>query len=167
MYRNPGTGGNSRTCPPPRGHNRGTGKRDRQMSTAQVERWLEIARGVFPDGAQITHPPAGESVWLKVRWKLGTDPLRPQKPARSINIYFTREFCKTYASLDAPRQAEWDEKVRGLLAGKFAAFNPEHNAPHGAPVPGESWFVTPGAVQHTSSRTEARGTRSEGPQARM
>jgi hypothetical protein len=137
------------------------------MSTAQVDRWLEIARGVFPNGALITHPPAAESVWLKVRWKLGTDPQRPHKPARAINIYFTREFCKTYASLDVPSRSEWDEKVRDLLAGKFAAFNPEHNAPHGAPVPGESWFVTPGAVQHTQARGEGRGTRGDGPGARV
>lgn len=137
------------------------------MSTAQVQLWLEIARSVFPDGAQITHPPAGESVWLKVRWKLGTDPQRPQKPARSINIYFTREFCKTYASLDAQRQSEWDEKVRGLLAGKFAAFNPEHDAPHGAPVPGESWFVTPAAVEHSQPRGEGRAMKGDGPGARI
>lgn len=137
------------------------------MSTAHVERWLEIARGVFPQGASITHPPAGESVWLKVRWKLGTDPQRPQKPARAINIYFTREFCKTYAGLDAQRQSEWDERVRDLLAGKFAAFNPEHNAPHGAPVPEESWFVTPAAVQHAPARGEGRSMRSDGPGARI
>lgn len=117
------------------------------MGIAQVDRWVEIARIVFPDGAQITHPPAGESVWLKVRWKIGTDPKRPQKPARSVNIYFTREFCKAYESLEAGRRSEWDGKVRELLASKFATFNPDHNAPHGAPVPGESWFVTPGAIR--------------------
>ena len=117
------------------------------MSTAQVDRWVDIARTVFPDDAQITPPPAGESVWLRVRWKIGTDPQRPQKPARGVNIYFTREFCKAFESLEAARQTDWETKVQQLLASKYGSFNPEHNAPHGAPMPAESWYVTPGAVR--------------------
>jgi len=117
------------------------------MGTVQIDRWVEIARAVFPDNAQITHPPAGESVWLRVRWQIGTDPKRPQKLAKGVNIYFTREFCKAYESLEATRQSDWDAKVRGLLANKYAAFNPDHSSPHGAPMPAESWFVTPGAVR--------------------
>ena len=117
------------------------------MSVTQVDRWIEIAKVVFPDGAQISHPPAGESVWLKVRWKVGTDPKRPHKPAKGVNVYFTREFCQTYESLDAGRQTDWDKKVRDMLASKYAAFNPDHNAPHGSPVPVESWFVTPNILR--------------------
>ncbi|HVY07743.1 MAG TPA: hypothetical protein VHB46_17335 [Burkholderiales bacterium] len=116
-------------------------------NTEQVERWADIARTIFPQGAQITHPAAGESVWLRVRWKVGTDPKRPQKPAKGVNIYFTREFCKAYESLEASRQSVWDDKVKELLVGRFATFNPDHNAPHGAPMPAESWFVTPGLVR--------------------
>lgn len=121
--------------------------RDLHMSGTHVDRWVEIAQMVFPDGAQITHPPAGESVWLRVRWKIGNDPNRPQKPAKGINVYFTREFCKTYESLDGGHQSDWDQKVRELLTGKYANFVADHSAPHGAPIPVESWFVTPGAVK--------------------
>jgi hypothetical protein len=117
------------------------------MSIAQVEKWVDIARTVFPDDAQITHPPAGESVWLRVRWKIGTDPRRPQKLAKGVNIYFTREFCKAYEGLEAARQTDWDTKVRELLTSKYGTFNPDHNAPHGVPMPAESWFVTPGLVR--------------------
>lgn len=117
------------------------------MSTAQVERWVQSARTVFPADAQITHPPTGESVWLKVRWKIGTDPRRPKKPARAVNIYFTREFCKAYEGLDGGRQLVWDGKVRDFFAAKYATFNPDHDAPHGAPIPAESWFVTSGAMR--------------------
>jgi hypothetical protein len=117
------------------------------MSTAQVDRWVDIARTVFPADAQITHPPAGESVWLRVRWKIGTDPKRPQKLAKGVNIYFTREFCKAYGGLDATRQSDWDSKLGELFASKYATFNPDHNAPHGTPMPADSWFVTPGSVR--------------------
>ena len=48
---------------------------------------------------------------------------------------------------DAVRQTDWDNKVREFLAPKYAIFNLDHNAPHGAPMPAESWFVTPGAVR--------------------
>lgn len=113
----------------------------------QVARWADIARSVFPEGAQITHPPAGESVWIRVRWKVGTDPRRPQKPAKGVNIYFTREFCKAYEGLETSRQSAWDDRVKDLLTGRYATFNPDHNAPHGAPMPAESWFVTPGLVR--------------------
>ncbi|HEX4984541.1 MAG TPA: hypothetical protein VFV71_00585 [Burkholderiales bacterium] len=116
-------------------------------NTEHVERWADIARGIFPAGAQVTHPAAGESVWLRVRWRIGTDPKRPQKPARGVNIYFTREFCRAYGGLEAERRADWDEKVKELIAGRYAAFNPDHNAPHGAPMPAESWFVTPGLIR--------------------
>jgi hypothetical protein len=117
------------------------------MAAAQVDRWIEIARMVFPEGAQFTRPLAGESVWIKVRWKIRSDPTRPHKPARGINIYFTREFCKAYEGLDEPRQADWDVKIREILAARYATFNPDHNAPHGAPMPAESWFITPGLVR--------------------
>jgi hypothetical protein len=117
------------------------------MSTVQVDRWVEIARMVFPNGAQITHPPAGESVWFKVRWKVGTDPKRPHKPAKGVNVYFTREFCKAYERLEPGKQSDWDNKVRDMLANKYKNFDPDHNAAHGAPVPVESWFVTSGTVR--------------------
>jgi hypothetical protein len=74
-------------------------------------------------------------------------PRRPQKLAKGVNIYFTREFCKAYEGLEAARQTDWDTKVRELLASKYGTFNPDHNAPHGVPMPAESWFVTPGAVR--------------------
>jgi hypothetical protein len=117
------------------------------MSTAQIERWVDIARTVFPADAQVTHPPAGASTWMRVRWKLGTDPRRPQKPARVVSIYFTREFCKAYEGLDAARQNDWDGKVREFFTAKYAMFDPDHDAPHGAPMPAEAWYVTPGAVR--------------------
>ena len=117
------------------------------MSTAQVEHWVDIARTVFPADSRITHPPAGESVWIRAHWKIGTDPKRPQKPARGVNIYFTRDFCKTYEDLDAARRQVWDGKVREFLAAKYATFDPDHGAPHGAPIPAESWFVTPGSIR--------------------
>lgn len=117
-------------------------------NTEQVERWADIARAVFPAGAQVTYPAAGESVWLRVRWKVGTDPKRPNKPAKGVNIYFTREFCVAYEALDAAHQSAWDGKVKDLLTSRYASFNPDHNAPHGAPMPAESWFVTPTMVKN-------------------
>lgn len=119
------------------------------LKTADVPlmRWVEITQSIFPADAQITHPPAGASVWLRIRWKIRNDPKRPHKPARGVNIYFTREFCKAYEVLDAAGQSAWDEKVRAILAERYATFNPDHNAPHGAPMPTESWFITPGAIR--------------------
>lgn len=118
-----------------------------KMNDAPLARWMEVTRAIFPEDAQITHPPAGASVWLKIRWKIRSDPKRPNKPARGINIYFTREFCKAYETLDPASQAVWDTKVRDILADRYATFNPDHNAPHGAPMPTESWFITPGSIR--------------------
>jgi len=118
-----------------------------KMSESPLMRWVEITRTVFPEDAQITHPPAGASVWLRIRWKIRNDPKRPNKPARGVNIYFTREFCKAYENLDPASQPAWDAKVRDILAERFATFNPDHNAPHGSPMPAESWFITPGAIR--------------------
>jgi len=119
----------------------------RSMTEVSLARWVEIAQSIFPHDAQITHPPAGASVWLRVRWKIHNDPKRPNKPARGVNVYFTREFCKAYESLDQAGQAAWDAKVRDILSDRYATFNPDHNAPHGAPMPTESWFITPGAIR--------------------
>lgn len=121
--------------------------RAQNMTESPLVRWVEITRAIFPDDAQITHPPAGASVWLRIRWKIRNDPKRPHKPARGINIYFTREFCKAYESLDQAGQAAWDTKVHTILTDRYAAFNPDHNAPHGAPMPTESWFITPGSIR--------------------
>ena len=118
-----------------------------KMSEAPLARWVQITGSLFPDDAQITHPPAGASVWLRIRWKIRNDPKRPNKLARGINIYFTREFCKAYESLDQAGQDAWDAKVRDILAKRYATFNPDHNAPHGAPMPTESWFITPGSIR--------------------
>ena len=112
-----------------------------------VERWIEIARSLFPKEAEVSHPPMGESVWMKVRWKIRGDPRRPEKPARGVNIYFTREFCKSYQGLNQTQQSEWDDGVRRFLSSRYASFVPDHNAPHGAPVPEESWFVTPDSIR--------------------
>jgi hypothetical protein len=117
------------------------------MNDTPLERWVEITQSIFPADAQITHPPAGASLWLKVRWKIRSDPMRPNKPARGVNIYFTREFCKAYAALDPAGRDAWDGKLKALLAERYATFNPDHNAPHGAPMPTESWFITPGAIR--------------------
>ncbi|HWA12740.1 MAG TPA: hypothetical protein VHA15_06585 [Burkholderiales bacterium] len=117
------------------------------IAETPLTRWVEITHSVFPPDAQVTHPPAGASVWLRVRWKVRNDPKRPNKPARGVNIYFTREFCKAYEALDPSGQAAWDGKVRSILAQRFAAFDPDHNAPHGTPMPAESWFITPGAIR--------------------
>lgn len=118
-----------------------------KMSEAPLARWVQITGSLFPDDAQITHPPAGASVWLRIRWKIRNDPKRPNKLARGINIYFTREFCKAYESLNQAGQDEWDVKVRDILAERYATFNPDHNVQHGAPMPSESWFITPGSIR--------------------
>jgi hypothetical protein len=117
------------------------------MTESPLTRWVDITRTIIPDDAQITHPPAGASVWLRIRWKIRNGPKRPHKPARGVNIYFTREFCKAYESLDQAGQAAWDAKIHAILAERFATFNPDHNAPHGVPMPTESWFITPGSIR--------------------
>ena len=117
------------------------------MTDSPLARWVEIVQAIFPEDTQITHPPAGASVWLRIRWKIRNDPKRPNKSARGINIYFTREFCKAYESFDQAGQATWDAKVRDILVERYATFNPDHNAPHGAPMPTESWFITPGSIR--------------------
>jgi hypothetical protein len=117
------------------------------VSATPVARWVEIAKVVFPDDAEISYPPNGESVWLRVRWRVKSDPRRPHKLARGVNIYFTREFCKAYQGLEPPLQADWDTKVKDLVSTRFATFNPDHNAPHGAPLPAEAWFITPSAIK--------------------
>ena len=66
---------------------------------------LQAIQVAMPAGANIRVVPSGESVSVRVSWKVNDDSLRPNKMSKTISICFPYEVAQDLASASATVQA--------------------------------------------------------------
>jgi hypothetical protein len=101
-----------------------------------VNEWIELIRTLFPKGARIEID-EGDDVVLRIDWKLGNDPDRPNKRTRLIRVIISKETitdCKDVKTAGT--------RIKKIIQDKLSLFNPDHNTRKYARPPIEEWVLS-------------------------
>ena len=101
--------------------------------------YAELLRPAFPDGADLQSLPKHGNLWIRVSWKLGTDPNRPNKSSKIIQVKISEEALHDY--LYSSDFASVEEVMFQFVSTKVRSFIPEHDSPYGSTPPVEEWKV--------------------------
>lgn len=101
-----------------------------------IEEWIELIRPLFPNDARI-ETDAGDDVVLRIDWKLGSDPDRPNKRSRLIRVIIPRE-----AITDCHDFKTAGSRFRKIIQDRLSVFNPDHDIPKYGSPPIEEWVIS-------------------------
>lgn len=107
-----------------------------------VEHFVQIIRSLFPDDAQFHVFCKSNDYFIEIQWLLGTDPSRPNKPSRRIQIRFTSEVIEDYIGGDAAYRSRSDERLFASVNSRLCSFDPEHGETKQEGPPVEVWKFT-------------------------
>lgn len=112
------------------------------MDSELVNHWFGNIRSLFPGHAEFRFPVSGAANLFVIDWKLNTDPARPNKRSKTINLYFSPEAVDDYlASADA-KKGEADVRLQEFVAAQLTRFNPDHDTRVDQIPPAGTWIVT-------------------------
>ena len=106
------------------------------MKNEFIYEWVKLIRHLFPPDASIEIDEADDVV-LRIDWKLGNDPERPNKRSRLIRVIISIEAiedCRDYKLSG--------DKFYEIIKGRIAFFNPDHDQPRWTRVPIEDWVIS-------------------------
>jgi len=107
------------------------------MTKPFINEWIELVRPLFPKDAIIEVGPGKNDATLRIDWKLGNDPARPNKRSRIIKVIVSKE------AMDDCRDSKTAGlKFRKVIENKLSTFNPDHNTPMHGITPIEEWIVS-------------------------
>jgi len=101
-----------------------------------VNEWIELIRPLFPKNARIEID-EGNDVVLRIDWKLGNDPGRPNKRSRLIRVIIREE-----AIDDCTDVKTAGSKIRKIIQDKLSLFNPNHDTHKYVSPPIEEWVIS-------------------------
>jgi hypothetical protein len=107
------------------------------MARPFVSEWIQLIRPLFPKSARIEIDPDNDLV-LRIDWKLGNDPLRPNKRSRLIRLILHEKAIQDYPDVKAA-----GSRIRKLVQEKLCVFNPDHNTRRCGTRPVEEWVLSP------------------------
>jgi hypothetical protein len=97
---------------------------------------------VFPTGTRLIVLTAEDDLVLLASWRLGTDPLRPNKRSKTVRIGISQEALEDYSrGVDGQREYA-DQRLESLLRRRLAQLDPSHDAPLGTEPPMEKWQIS-------------------------
>ena len=103
--------------------------------------WGSLLRPVFPDGTDFDVDPNASDFRAEARWKVGTDPDRPNKMSKTIFIIVPVETARDYANkTDAQRQSD-DNKLLEFVKSQLASHDPDHDNPKEGLPPAVKWVA--------------------------
>ena len=112
-----------------------------KVSNDLRDHWESLLLPVFPDGTDFDIDANTSDFRAKVRWKVGTDPDRPNKMSKTIFIIVSAEAASSYANKnDAQRQAD-DGKLRDFVEANLARHDPDHDTPKEVAPPAVEWIA--------------------------
>lgn len=112
-----------------------------KVSNDLRDHWESLLLPVFPDGTDFDIVANASDFRAEVRWKVGTDPDRPNKMSKTIFIIVSAEAASSYANKnDAQRQAD-DGKLRDFVEANFARHDPDYDTPKGVAPPAVEWIA--------------------------
>ena len=106
------------------------------MTKPFVNQWIELIRPIFPPEASF-EVDEGDDTILRIDWKLGNDPERPNKRSRLIRITISREAIE-----DCQDFNEAGMKFQKIIETRFASLNPDHNHARIVSPPIEEWIIS-------------------------
>ena len=105
-------------------------------------RFLATIKHEFPSHARFRICRENDAICIYVDWKLGTDPARPNKGSKMINICISCEAVDDYTDGSEQNRQSADERLRRVVAARLQVFDPDHNVAVHVPVPIEQWTIT-------------------------
>jgi len=104
--------------------------------------WKSLLQTVFQDGTDFdVVDPDASYFRAKVRWKVGTDPDRPNKMSKTIIITVPREAASDYANKNDDQRRSDDTKLREFVKSKLANHDPDHDNPKDSKPPKVEWLA--------------------------
>jgi hypothetical protein len=105
----------------------------------QQTRVRAVAERVFPTGTRLITLPGEAEFVLLASWKLGTDPLRPNKRSKTIRVGISPEAMEEYGRNAGGEREQADRRLESFLRKNLARLDPSHDAPLGTEPPVEKW----------------------------
>ncbi len=104
--------------------------------------WKSLLQPAFPDGTDFdVVDPDASNFRAEVRWKVGTDPDRPNKMSKTIFIIVPREAASDYANKnDAQRQSD-DIKLLEFVKSNLANHDPDYDNRKRVVPPKVEWLA--------------------------
>ena len=96
---------------------------------------------IFPPEARIIEVDWLGDLDLMMSWRLGTDPKRPGKRSKMIQVTITTEALEDYAAAPIGQRQMADARLAQHLENQLARFDPEHHAPLGRAPPVVRWLI--------------------------
>jgi hypothetical protein len=88
-----------------------------------------------PIDSRVLTPSEGSDLVILITWRLGNDPLRPNKRSRLLRLVITEEALQDYASGSDGTRLAGDKRFGAWLQAKLAAFDFNHDSPFGVNPP--------------------------------
>lgn len=92
------------------------------------ERLRAIAERVFPAGARVIEPLGESDLMLLVSWRLGTDPTRPSKRSKTVQVVIAEEAIEDYTEASVGERQRADARLERMLTAQLQELDPDHNA---------------------------------------
>lgn len=112
------------------------------MAPDLEEHFTSVIKGAFPEHAEFQARRESGDICVYVDWKLGSDPVRPNKRSKTIRVCISREAISDYLNGSEVACKRADERLRKTVAERLHSFQPRHDAPPHAPAPVEQWTIT-------------------------
>ncbi|MFX0199057.1 MAG: hypothetical protein ACFFCW_23285 [Candidatus Hodarchaeota archaeon] len=106
------------------------------MTQPFINQWLDLIRPIFPPNASI-EVDEGNDIFLRIDWRLGDEPERPNKRSRLIKIVISREAIE-----DCQDFNKAGLRFRKIIENKLSGFNPAHNHSRLVSPPTEEWIIS-------------------------
>ncbi len=104
--------------------------------------WKSLLQPVFPDGTDFdVVDPYTSYFRAEVRWKLGTDPDRPNKMSKTIFIIVPGEIENDYANKNDARRQSDDMRLLEFAKSNLANHDPDYDDPKGVKPPEVKWVA--------------------------
>lgn len=119
-----------------------TRRKEAPMSQPVAEHFLGIVEQAFPKKADIVRADESGDLRLLIDWRLGTDPQRPNKRSKSIELRVSYEAISDYANSTGRQQKVADALLAKAVKAKLAEFDENHNARREVVPPREKWVIS-------------------------
>ncbi len=111
------------------------------MNNELRNHWKSLLQPVFPVGTEVDVDPNTSDFRAEVRWKVGTDPDRPNKMSKSIFIIVPSETENDYANKNDTQRQSDDMKLLKFVESNLDNHDPDYDVPKGVKPPEIEWVA--------------------------
>jgi hypothetical protein len=111
------------------------------MDQKLKDHWSNLIRPLFKHDVYFQIKDFKDHFEVEVFWELDTDPSRPRKPSKTIQIIVPWETVLDYQNKSDGRQKNDDKKLIQFIKSKLENFEPNHANPMSVPPPEVRWIA--------------------------